>query len=546
MHAPTFLTTRFFFARLRSCGLLFLFLGLWVPVHGQSWNEVLKSVPLDRANGDQYGIVVDISGNYAVVGSVGADTRAGAAYLLERNAMGNWSEIKRLVATDRADSDEFGRAVAIEGDYIVVGAPVEDEDAEGNNTINSAGSAYIFARNEGGPNNWGQLGKIVAADRVANDVFGQSVDILGDVLVVGASGKDSNTGAAYVFAKDEGGINNWGQVRKIVSLDRADQDYFGRSVAIAGDQIMVAAYFHDKDATGGNTLNNAGAAYIFTKDEGGANQWGQTKKLVANDRGQGDFFGASLSVSGDYLIVEASGGSAFSFNGFNGMAYVFARNQGGANNWGQVKKLLAPDGRNFDNFGYAVSISGNYAIVGAYEQDSDASGNNFLTDTGAAYLFAKDQGGVDNWGQIQKIAASDRVFQDIFGVSVAISGNYAIVGKPTLSNAGSAYIFETVPLPEITLAVMPATILEDSGTEIVFTFMASTPPANDLVINFSVSGTSIFNEDYVYVRGANNFSATSGTITIPAGQTSASLVLQATADPIAEPDETIILTVVNP
>ena len=263
----------------------------------------------------------------------------------------------------------------------------------------------------------------------------------------------TDAGSAYIFAKDQGGTDNWGQVKKIVASDRAASDYFGYSVSISGSYAIVGAYQEDQDASGGAMLTDAGSAYLFAKDLGGADTWGQVKKIVASDRATYDKFGYSVSISGNYAIVgaylEDHDGSNYA-NGA-GSAYIFAKDQGGADTWGQVKKIVASDRGATDLFGSAVSISGNYVIVGAYQEDQDASGGTMLTDAGSAYLFAKDQGGTGNWGQVKKIVASDRTASDWFGFTVSISGTNAIVGAllededatgaNPLSSAGSSYIF---------------------------------------------------------------------------------------------------------
>ena len=311
-----------------------------------------------------------------------------------------FSEIVKAVASDRATKDKFGISVSISGDYAIVGAYNEDEDAAGGNTVSNAGAAYIFKKDEGGTDNWAQIQKIVASDRASTDNFGISVSISGDYAIVGAYFEDedaagsnaaSNTGSAYIFKKDEGGTDNWGQIQKIVASDRAIEDYFGYSVSIFGDYAIVGAYLENEDAAGGNTASNTGSAYIFKRDEGGTDNWGQIQKIVASDRTISDHFGNSVSISGDYAIVGASlededvagGSTAYTA----GSAYIFKRDEGGTDNWGQIQKIVASDRASEDYFGHSVSISGDYAIVGARLEDEDAAGGNTATSAGSAYIF---------------------------------------------------------------------------------------------------------------------------------------------------------------
>jgi hypothetical protein len=436
--------------------VLFLFS---TGLHAQDWNEIIKLAASDRALNDNFGYSVNIAGDYAIVGAYmeGEDasggstlSEAGSAYIFYNNG-GSWVQQQKIVASDRAANDWFGRSVAISGDYAIVGANGEAIDAS--NT--AAGSAYIFAKDQGGVNNWGQVQKIVASDRAANDNFGWSVAISGDYAIVGAYLEDhdasggstmSSAGSAYIFAKDQGGINNWGQVQKIVASNRAFSDWFGYSVAISGDYAVVGANREDEDASGGNYLTDAGSAYIFAKDQGGVNNWGQVLKIVASDRESSDYFGRSVAISGNYAIVGADLEDIDAINREAGSAYIFYKDQDGINNWGEVQKIVASDRAVLDRFGYSVSISGDYAIVGAYQEDHDASGGNSLVNAGSAYIFYNNGG---SWQQQQKIVASDRAGGDGFGWSAAISGNYAIVGAYMedidVSNvdAGAAYLFTT-------------------------------------------------------------------------------------------------------
>ena len=182
-----------------------------------------------------------------------------------------WNEVIKTVASDRAAGDEFGYSVSISGDYAIVGACGEDEDASGANTQTDAGSAYIFERD--GLGNWTQAQKLIASDRAANDYFGYSVSISGDYAIVGAHWEDedasgantqSDAGSAYIFERD--GLGNWTQAQKLTASDRAAGDYFGHSVSISGDYAIVGAYCEDEDASGANSQYRAGSAYIFERD----------------------------------------------------------------------------------------------------------------------------------------------------------------------------------------------------------------------------------------------------------------------------------------
>jgi hypothetical protein len=300
------------------------------------------------------------------------------------------------------------------------------------------GAAYIFERTSG---NWSQKQKIVASDKGAGDQFGRGVAISGNYAIVGAVGEDPDdinaAGAAYIFERTSG---NWSQKQKIVASDSESRDEFGISVAIDGSYAIVGAYQEDHDASG-NTYNSAsGSAYIFEIDTSG--NWSEKQKIVANDRYYYDFFGHSVAISGNYAIVgayqEDHDASGNTYNSASGSAYIFEIDTSG--NWSEKQKIVAGDRYEGDQFGYSVAIDGSYAIIGAHYEDPGDTVN-----AGAAYIFERDTSG--NWSEIKKIVASDREASDYFGTSVAISGNYAIVGAygedpGNTGNAGAAYIFE--------------------------------------------------------------------------------------------------------
>lgn len=432
-------------------------LACYQTTYAQNWNEIIKATANDRGANDWFGWSVAISGDYAIVGAyrededaLGGNTQneSGSAYIFKKNG-GTWSLIQKIVASDRNAGDFFGSSVSISGDYAVVGAFNEDEDASGGNTKANAGSAYIFKNNSG---TWTQVQKIVNSDRNFNDHFGYSVAISGDHIVVGAVWEDEDVsglnplgfaGSAYIFKNNTG---TWIEVQKIVSSDRAVQDYFGQSIAISGDYIIVGVQYEDENVSGGSTQAEAGSVYIFKNNAG---IWTQVQKIVASDRAVGDMFGFSVAISGDYAIVGAIWEDENEVGGNTqasaGSAYIFKNNLG---TWTQVQKIVASDRSTDDRFAASVSISGEYAIIGALGEAHDASGGNTLSEAGSAYIF-KFNGAT--WIQSQKIVASDRDVNDQFGYSVAISGNYAlggainededVFGGNTQSAAGSAYIF---------------------------------------------------------------------------------------------------------
>jgi len=339
----------------------------------------------------------------------------------------NFQEVNKVVASDRENTDYFGYSVSISGNYAIVGAFVEDEDSLGGNTLSDAGSAYIFEKDTDGK--WRQLQKLVSSDRAVDDNFGRAVAISGSYAMVGAYREDEDSfggntiagaGSVYVFEQGPGGY--YWEVQKLVASDRGVGDLFGYSLDLSGNRAIIGAYNEDEDTSGGNTLQDAGAAYVF---ERGAN-WQEVQKLVASDRGFNDNFGHSVSINGDYAIVGAQNEDHDSIGAntlqSSGSAYMFKFD--GNTIWNEVQKLVASDRTISAIFGWSVSISGDFAIVGAKWERTGASGIDTLEAAGSAYVFERDS--FDKWIQVQKISHSDRADIDEFGNSVSITGNYVI------------------------------------------------------------------------------------------------------------------------
>ncbi len=430
----------------------------WVgPISGQQWHVkgVLKAN--DPESNAYFGRVVDIHGNWAVVGAPsenkdasGANplNDAGAVYVYRRQSNGQWQQTQKLVAFDREASAQFGYSVAIHGPYIVIGAHRESQDANAGNPLPNAGAAYIYRRNAGGSYQFVQ--KIVANDRKSHDRFGHAVAIDGNVIVVGAPRQDyddaganlkNKAGAAYVFEQQG---NTWAQTKKLVATDRRANDQFGYSVAIKAGTIVVGSPYQDYDASGGgNMISNAGALYIFKQT---GNTWSPFQKLVSSNRQPDDRFAQAIAFDGATIVASASfhDYDAADANMLSNSGAVFIFNQQG-NNWQQVQKIVASDRRSFDFFGFDVDVSGQTLVVGAHYQDYDTSGGNMLTQAGAAYFFEK---GPSGWQELHKSVSSQRATEAFFGRSVAIDGQQAIIGAigdvvNNLSNAGKAYIFRS-------------------------------------------------------------------------------------------------------
>jgi hypothetical protein len=386
-----------------------------------------KLTPSDGEADDEFGYSVAIAGDYALVGAhydIDDGKASGSAYIFTWNGI-SWNEQTKLTASDAAAYDGFGESVAIAGEYALVGAIGNDDNGT------DSGSAYIFKRDG---SLWNEQAKLTASDAAAGDRFGLSVAIAGDYALVGAIGNDDNgtdSGSAYIFKRDG---SSWNEQAKLTASDAAAYDLFGLSVAIDGDYALVGAPYDNDNGT------DSGSAYIFKRD---GSLWNEQAKLTASDAAAGDRFGQSVAIAGEYALISAYADDDRGNN--SGSAYIFKRN---GSSWNEQAKLTASDAAAYDWFGTSVAIAGEYALVGAPYNHNDGKA------TGSAYIFKRDG---SSWTQQAKLTASDGAAYDRFGESVAIAGEYVLVGAPTDSlfsdpDPGSAYIYmlRGVEVPAVT------------------------------------------------------------------------------------------------
>lgn len=409
-------------SRLLSVSLLSLVPYVALANPGGALTRETKLTANDAASLDEFGFSVAVSGDTAVVGSPGEFREfpvPGAAYVFVRSG-GLWILQQKLTATDAAPGDRFGSSVAVSGDTAVVGAPFDSDAGL------ASGSAYVFVRSGGV---WSQQQKLTASDVENGDEFGLSVAVSGNTAVVGTLFGDSsiaNSGAAYVFLRS-GGV--WSPQQKLTASDASPGVAFGFSVGVSGDTAVVGAFQE----------RGIGSAYVFLRTGG---VWSQQQKLTASQYAGGNAFGYSVAVNGDTVLLGAPLDLQAGFA--SGSAYVFVRS---GSVWSETQKLTASDTAIGDQFGLFVAVSGDTAMVGA-------PGGYRAHAAGSAYVFARS-GGL--WTEQQKLSASDAAEGDLFGISVAVSGNTTVVGAAFDddggTNSGSAYVYE----PELS-ALSPAKV----------------------------------------------------------------------------------------
>jgi uncharacterized protein (TIGR03437 family) len=384
---------------------------------GSEWKHARRLFAGDGEIRDRFGSCVAISGDAALIGAPyhnGAFQDQGAAYLF---AIGTHEHVQQqqLVADDGSAGDIFGGAIALSGDTLIVGA---SQDDIGENV--DQGSVYVFVRNG---STWMQQARLIANGGGANDRFGFSVAISGDVVVVGGFGREDYSGIAYIFTR-RGSV--WTQETLFYANDGVKGDRFGRAVAISGDDLLIGAPGADI-----NGRLNQGAIYIIRRT---GSEWTQLGRLTAADGSAGDSFGSSVALSGGVAVIGAFNATV-NLSENQGSAYIFS---GGGSNWKEQQKLVPEGGAPYDAFGFSVAISGDSVIVGA-----PANNRSIVLGKGSAFVFVRN--GVA-WSQQHRLVAADGEAADFFGRAVSIDGDVALVGAlgrdiGGRSDRGAAYVF---------------------------------------------------------------------------------------------------------
>lgn len=317
---------------------------------GVNWIETQRLTRSDGEMGGRFGSSVSLSGNRALVG---AYRGAGAAYVFDFDGV-KWNETQKLTASDADLWDLFGISVSLSGDRALIGAHLDDEMGS------DSGSVYVF---EYDGTTWNETQKLIANDGQAGDQFGISVSLSGNKVLIGANKDDDlgpNTGSAYVF--DNNGVN-WSQSQKLTAGDGATNDEFGYSVSLSGNRALIGAY---RD---GEVESQSGSAYVF--DLNGEN-WIQSQKLKADTEVLSDWFGLSVSLSGNRALIGAPGTASAYMYELHGM------------NWNITDTITAIDGFIGSRFGHSVSSSGNRALIGAYLDNEN------FNQSGSAYIIFND------------------------------------------------------------------------------------------------------------------------------------------------------------
>ncbi len=394
----------------------------------------------DAAAEDQFGDAVAVDGDTIVIGAPldnsGTSTDSGAAYVFVRDpSTGVFSEQQKLTASDAAAEDNFGSAVDVDGHTIVVGAPLVNSG-----TSPDTGAIYVFTRDPTDPTDpWTEQQKLSASDEASGDRLGTSVYLEGNTVVGGAPRKDDGTttaaGAAYVFSRDpDDATDPWTEQQKLTADDASAEDQFGTSVSLNGNTIVVGAPLDNL-----GTSFDAGSLYVFTRDQAlSSDPWTQQQKLTASNAGADDRLGTSVSIDANTILAGAPREDTAGFVD-SGAAYIFTRSSASAG-FSEKEILRATFTGSDFQFGTSVFVEGATAMIGAPLERILTS-----TDAGAAYHFVRDPQSGD-WSQQQRLTGSSPEAQAEFGGAVGISAGTAILGSAkrnqgTSTSAGAAFVF---------------------------------------------------------------------------------------------------------
>lgn len=371
---------------------------------------------------------------------------SGAAYMYKRKADGSSELIQKLVAPDRKAVGVFGDQVAMNGEWAMVSsyfAPVDTVPG-----ITNVGIVVIYHLSQSGM--WEYHSTLLAPNPAALGQFGVALALSGNYLLVGAdrekrdendANEISDAGAAYIFEYQP--TTGWVFKQKLAASDRLQDGYFGQAVALDGDRAVIGSPVYDVP-NGGFDMFAAGQVYVFERDPA-TDVWEEVAILIDQTLDFYGYFGRYLAIAGDYLMVGKPGEGHLTIGETvtrAGAVEVYHRKNSGQ--WVFHQELLASNYNRDSQFGH-VTMQGGIALIGAVQEDFAIGNQDSLNKPGAVYTFELQANG--NWQQIHKFTAPNRNKFDGFGYTIALNGREAAVGVPyaqhdsTFYDAGITYLF---------------------------------------------------------------------------------------------------------
>ena len=438
--------------------------GTWTQTQKLIADDVMDGQPIANARNanDYFGYSVGLKDNSSIIGATGHQydksgtnplTNAGAAFLFMRTDNAHpWTAVAKLTgdSPERNPSDQYGYAVASTSNTIVIGAPNQSYDGNGAYWVNNAGAVYVWYND--GTNGWVLQQKLTAQDgtlvgnvlRETGDKFGYSVAISGDTLVVGIPNRSTdvtgttamtNAGAIMVFKRSNGVWTTYGTM--IQGSDTAAGDTFGGVIDFDGTTIAASAIGNKLDSTGANSVTGAGAVYLFTDSGTAFTQEAKITPTGTNARIANDRFGYSISIKDSLLIVgtpyHSYDDSGQNYVSSSGAAWIFTKS---GTNWTQLDKISDFTQRRSttDAFGSTSYVfSDTYLVVGAPGFSYDYNMRNYAKGAGAVYVFTRNGSAFTYMQTLTPVGTNMRNASDAFGTEVAISGTTIVASSPLCS-----------------------------------------------------------------------------------------------------------------
>lgn len=417
--------------------------------------DFIKTIVLeDNTAGDEYGTSIDANDSILVIGSPNEDEdslnksplyNSGAAFIYKKKN-NNWEFLQKIQASDRRAFDQFGSCVSVFGEYIFVGARSSSLDTAGGDSINMAGSVYVYKSING---KWKQIQKICAFDRSQQDWFGHFISADSNFVAISSIYNSKDTlgnlstlyaGAVYIYKLDTG---RWIFSQKIKAPDAAVNDFFGYSLDINNQTLMIGSIYSGLDTSGLNKVNSAGSAYIY-KFSGSKFVFNQ--KLCADQRNAYAYFGNSVYINDSVAFIGANSDSRANNTVGSGSVFIYKK----VNNKYILSQFL--NGTNigaYYQFGNKLTFNDSLLFISAVNEHY-SNGVDSFANAGIIYCY-KDSGN-SNWKLFQKFTSEDISNNDFLGSSIvsinnsiltgAIYQDYDINGKLPLSSAGAVYEFK--------------------------------------------------------------------------------------------------------
>jgi FG-GAP repeat len=399
------------------------------------WKLLQRVQPSDGVTEDRFGTAVALFGDTAVIGANVKNVRQGTAYVYARKD-GQWQQTQKLTASDAASEDYFGSSVAIDGDYLAIGAYLKQK---------TKGAVYIFKRLDGV---WVEQQILTIDSAYTYDYFGFCVSLSGDTLVVSADGQAKNRGAAYVFVRTN---DKWAQTQRLTASDGATGDSFGWSLSLDGNNLLIGAQAKN---------TSQGEAYLFVREQG---VFTEREHFLPRNPGKNQYFGLSVAIRGDFAAIGALGS-----NGNAGVVNVFTR-IGGV--WSQ-QELSANLPESSLYVGTSVFLQGDTIM---------ASGSQKSNGAGMVVVFGLDAGA---WSERLRLTRSDGTLDDKFGFSMSLDGGFALLGCTSFDERiGAAYFYDVNRNP---IDVQLDRTLVTGGETVLGTVSVKNPaPAGGQVIHLA-------------------------------------------------------------